>query len=92
MSRSLHSLRASLIQTVPHPGDTPSAVDPPTLRDLSVKFVISLRLLQMCTSVALSISQQFCLGSFTASTFGCHLSLSGFGSALATVFCVVEPP
>ena len=90
MIPSIPSSKVSLIRTVPRPGDTLFDVEPPTLVGLFAKSVISLKSLQTCTLAALSISQQSYLGLLSARTFGCQLSLSGVGSVLTTVSCVVE--
>lgn len=85
MTPSHLSFKANLIPIVPRPKNTLSAVDLPILVNFSMKSVISFRSLQICTSVALSISQQFYLGSLITSTFGCQLSLLIFGFVVAMV-------
>lgn len=90
MILSYPSSKASPIQTVPQPRDTPSTIDFSTLVSFLLNSIISLRSLYTCTSAALFISLQSCLNSFTASIFGCQLSFSTLSLVLGVVSRVVE--
>lgn len=87
---SVLSFRVNLIQTIPRLGDILSDIDQLTVFDLSAKSLISLRLLQMCTLVAISISQQFYFKPCNVKAFGYQLSILGVCSVLMFASCITK--